>query len=172
MGRSRGGLCLSRHKKWFMLVRLLEGFKTRRLIMDNNFHIRQLGLINPEKLKMPIAIIGAGSIGGWTALALLKLGCSDVTVFDFDSVEEHNVGSQIYTMADIGELKTDALKNRLSHLVDAELKVINQRWSPGVDLSDYKIVISAVDNMESRTDIFANLITNNGLYIDGRMGGN
>src|ERR1035437_9086780 len=99
--------------------------------MDNNFHMRQLGLIDPEKLQMPIAIIGAGSIGSWTALALLKLGCSDVTVFDFDKVEEHNIGSQIYTMADIGKDKTQALKDRLGLLVNTEVKVENQRVTDG-----------------------------------------
>src|SRR3990170_3456674 len=105
--------------------------------MTNNFHIRQTDLIHPDRLTMPIAIIGAGSIGSWTALALLKLGCSDVTVYDYDNVEEQNVGSQIYKSADVGMPKTEALRNRLGILVDTEVKVELHKFAPDTDLSRY-----------------------------------
>jgi len=141
---------------------------------------RQLDIIDPSLLKKKILIIGAGGIGSWTTLALAKMGCNDITVMDYDIVSEENIGSQIYTRTDIGLLKTDALFKNINCLVSDpqniqrgyNLKTINSKWEPGMDLK-YEIVISALDNMETRKCLW-NDIKNNPYvlhYIDGRMGG-
>ncbi len=124
---------------------------------------------------MPICIVGAGSIGSWTALALSKLGCSNITVADFDDVEEQNVGSQIYTSIDVGKKKLEALDGRLRLLVDnginfLEGKVDGEHIIP----PGFEIVVSAVDNMEARRDIFMQLLPGRTktIYLDGRMAAN
>lgn len=143
------------------------------VILDNNVFNRQLGIIHPDKLKMPILIVGAGSIGGWTALALSKLGCQDITVMDFDTVEEHNAGSQVYVSADEELPKVEALQNRLRFLTEYPIKTVNARWTPDVPLADYEIVIAAVDNITVRTEMFKKIMQgHDGLFIDARMAAN
>lgn len=143
--------------------------------MENEgLYIRQTGIIDPAKLTHRIAIIGAGSIGGWAALCLGKLGCKDITVFDFDEVELHNAGSQIYKSSDEGSTKVDALKERLSFLLEEPIQVVNTKWTPAVDLFGYDIIIAATDNITVRKEIFHHLLARNraSLYIDARMASN
>lgn len=144
--------------------------------MDNIFN-RQLGIIHPDKLKMPILIVGAGSIGSWAALALSKLGCSNVTVMDGDIIEEHNAGSQIYKASNAGEDKVAALVERIDFMTDRIIDGIGAHWTPEnpehvKDLDKYSIVIAAVDNITTRAQLFVHLQTKNSLYIDARMAAN
>lgn len=144
--------------------------------MDNIFN-RQLGLIHPDKLKMPILIVGAGSIGSWTTLALSKLGCSNVTVMDGDVIEEHNAGSQVYKASNAGQEKVLALTERLDFLTDLPIYAIPAHWdvkSPEhlAELDKYQIIIAAVDNITVREQLFQQVKNKPILYIDARMAGN
>ena len=134
--------------------------------------MRQKGLIDPKKLTMPILIVGAGSIGSWTALALGKLGCSNITVMDYDLVEPQNVGSQIYKSSDVGMNKIQALKERIGLLLENDINTIDEAWTPAYDLSNFAIVIACVDNITTRSQLFDQLQDKDVLYIDARMAGN
>ena len=141
-------------------------------MINESHYLRQLGLIHPEKLNVPILIVGAGNIGSWTALALMKLGCQNVTVIDHDHVEEHNVGSQLYSSADIGETKVAAMNKRIGLIAESQPVVQEQQWTPTMPLDDFQIIISAVDNINVRRDLFMALQGSGKIFIDGRMGGN
>lgn len=146
-------------------------------ILNDNIWNRQLGLIHPEKLQMPILIVGAGSIGSWAALALSKLGCSNITIMDGDIIEEHNAGSQVYKASDEGLEKVQALSDKLRLLTDLTPKTIAAHWNIEnpehiKDLEQYEIVIAAVDNITIRAQLFNTLKGKNIFYIDGRMAGN
>ena len=138
---------------------------------------RQNGLIHPDKLHMPILIIGAGSIGSWTALALAKLGCSHIVVMDGDIAETHNAGSQLYKASDHGESKVKMLTEKLSLLTEFPVVGIPHHWNHEdkedlQELTNYPIIISAVDNITVRKNLFEALKGQESLYIDGRMAGN
>lgn len=145
--------------------------------MDNIFN-RQLGIIHPDKLTIPILIVGAGSIGSWTALALSKLGCSNITVMDGDVIEEHNAGSQIYKASNAGEEKVATLIEKVDFLTDREIFALAEHWTPENKihleaLKKYAIVIAAVDNITTRTQLFTQLRGQPDiLYIDARMAAN
>lgn len=146
-------------------------------ILNDNIWNRQLGLIHPDKLQMPILIVGAGSIGSWTALALSKLGCSNVTIMDGDVIEEHNAGSQVYKASDEGMEKVQALTEKLRFLTDLMPTPVPNHWNIEnpehiKELDKYQIIISAVDNITVRAQLFNTLKGKNVFYIDGRMAGN
>ena len=132
---------------------------------NDNIFLRQTGIIHPDKLQMPILIVGAGSIGTWTALALSKLGCSNVTVMDGDTIEEHNAGSQIYKASEEGQDKVIALLDKLRILTDTPIHVIASHWTPKKpehieELNKYEIIIAAVDNITTRTELFQHIKEN------------
>jgi len=78
--------------------------------MLNNRFIRQQDAVNMDRLsKLPITLIGAGSIGSTTAVWLGKMGIQDICVFDDDKVEEHNWSNQMFRASDIGKPKGQAL---------------------------------------------------------------
>ena len=49
-----------------------------------------------KKFNTPIHIIGCGATGSWVALMLAKMGISNITCWDFDKVEEHNLPNQFF----------------------------------------------------------------------------
>ena len=140
--------------------------------MNNLHHIRQTGLIDPDNLTQSIGMVGAGGIGSWTALGLLKMGVKDLTVYDFDVVEEPNLGSQLYTTSDIGTYKVEALQRRLEVLTGTLLKVDPLRFEGQEGVLHHDIIIGAVDNMATRSGLLDALVGLNKLLIDGRMAGN
>lgn len=141
-------------------------------IMANTKHNRQLDIIDPKLLNFPIRIIGAGGIGSWTTLALAKMGCSKLTVQDFDKVDITNTGSQIYSDNDIGHDKTEALNFNLEQLGLYDLKRDNSKWEPGQKITE-PVVIMALDSLETRKALWQELKKNPkvNLVIDGRMAG-
>lgn len=64
--------------------------------------------------RLRVAIVGAGSVGGMIAEAMARTGVQDITVIDFDRVEEHNLDRLVYaTTKDIGRLKIEVLAEHL-----------------------------------------------------------
>ena len=138
--------------------------------MDNKF-IRQTDLIDMKRLgQTAVTIIGAGSIGSFATYALAKMGIKDITVYDYDIVEEHNFSNQIYNAGDIGKKKVVCLKNRIKLDTGLDIKAVEDRY----EAQKLKgIVISAVDSMEERGIIWKNCKMEYGisLFIDVRIGG-
>lgn len=138
-----------------------------------NRFIRQSGLVDSKIFDTPITIIGAGGIGSFTTLALAKMGFSDILVIDYDKVEEHNLPNQYYRVKDIGQYKVDALHDIVYDFTHTEIGTSNSVWTKDSKLETPGIVISAVDNMETREMIYNSIRRSNAIaLIDGRMGGN
>lgn len=129
---------------------------------------RQLDIVKVEEIDFPIHILGAGGIGSWVALNLAMMGCPDITIYDNDKVEEHNVASQFYKEKQLGEEKTEALQENIKEQsgIDVRIKPIKEEENIKEGL-----VIITVDSMEARERL-AKLYKDKNIYIiDGRMGG-
>jgi molybdopterin/thiamine biosynthesis adenylyltransferase len=135
-------------------------------------HSRQSGLIDESIFDTPITVIGAGGIGSFTVLALAKCGFKHIAVYDDDKVEEHNLASQYYRDMDIGMDKVEALYEIVKSFTNISIGAVPSRWTRSNILDG--IVILAVDNMETRKEIYEHMINNTSVIavVDGRMGGN
>ncbi len=132
---------------------------------------RQLDLISPADLDVEITVIGAGGLGSPIALALTKMGCPRLTLFDGDVVEPHNLPNQLYRLGDVGAPKVLALGAMLQEYAPIQ---ITTRAEMVTDQQHRGIVISAVDMMSAREAIWrggVRLRAGVQLYIDARMGG-
>ncbi|MFN3476080.1 MAG: ThiF family adenylyltransferase [Candidatus Methylomirabilales bacterium] len=132
--------------------------------------LRQLDLVKEEALQVPITIIGCGGIGSFAALALAKMGCRNLILYDDDYVEDHNIPNQIYRPQDVGKAKVEALSEILWVFADLHPEVYRKRVD-GQRLQG--IVIACVDSMEARKAIWQKSIRYRAsvkLYIDARMG--
>jgi hypothetical protein len=131
---------------------------------------RQLDLVRPEDLGTPVSVVGVGGIGSPTALALAKMGCRRLTLYDPDVVAAHNLPNQLYRLRDVGRPKTEALAELLGDFVDGEVHPIAEAVD-GQRLEG--IVVAAVDSMASRRAIWTQSVRFRGtvpLYVDARMG--
>ena len=67
-----------------------------------------------RRLGQPlVTVCGAGALGSQLADNLARQGVRQLRVIDFDRVEEHNVGTQLYGVADVGAKKVDVLRSQL-----------------------------------------------------------
>lgn len=107
---------------------------------------------NPQGIKTPINIIGCGSIGSTLAELIARTGIeTQINLYDFDTVEQHNLVNQLFYNDDIGKLKVEAVKETLLR-VNPNLKVniFKNGWD-GEALQGH--VFLAVDSMEIRNRI-------------------
>jgi hypothetical protein len=140
--------------------------------MDARTRNRQHGIIELRHLTLPISVIGAGSIGSFTAFALAKMGCSNLRIFDPDKVAKHNVGCQLYGEANVGSLKVEVLKPLIEYHAGVEPVVYAHRWVSNKE-NPAEIIICAVDSMAVRREIWKSIKADHNVthYIDARMGG-
>lgn len=133
---------------------------------------RQLDILDPDMIVYPVTVIGLGGIGRPVSETLAEMGCKNLTLYDPDSVEEHNRPNQAYQKEDIGKLKVDATKEIINQFAEwCETLTVAERFEGQRPLEG--IVISGVDSMKSRQVIWQAVRYNLNvpLYIDGRIGG-
>lgn len=133
--------------------------------------IRHDSIFNASKRAIPAIIIGAGATGSRVFASLVELGCTDITIVDFDIVESHNLANQIYREADVGWLKVEACRNWYQHKtgrpalasmyfidqkVDAENTLANYTWA-----QQQSAIFLLVDSMAARREIFEQCIRPN-----------
>lgn len=104
----------------------------------------------PDKVDGRIHIIGCGSVGSTLAENLARCGVTKMTLWDFDTVENHNIANQMFRQQDVGKSKVEALKDILTDInpdIVDELELKPEGWQ-GKLLSGY--IFLAVDNIELR----------------------
>lgn len=136
---------------------------------NQNRFLRQLDIVPLEKLGLPITIIGAGAIGSATVIALAKMGCSDITVWDADTLEDVNIPNQLCKPSMVGVPKVEALAKLVYELTEVRITWTRQRYT-GQRLEG--VVIVTADNMTCRQNVWkrARLNQKIPLIIDARMG--
>jgi len=127
-------------------------------------------LFDPHYFEEPITVIGAGATGSWLTLALAKLGLTDITVYDFDVVESHNVPNQAFNIHDIGKTKTQALQDIIAVQTNHKITVKNEKYT---NQRLTGVVFLMVDSMAERKRIWETSIKLKSqikLMIEPRMG--
>lgn len=133
-------------------------------------YTRQLGIVDNGKLgKMSVSLIGAGSVGSFTALALSKMGIKHLEVWDDDDIELVNIPSQFYRKDSIGQKKVDALNSMISQF-NPDTKITKQVKSYWGHKLPGEIIITTTDDMASRKDAFDEACRKGAWFIDARMG--
>lgn len=98
-----------------------------------------------------VVIGGAGGIGSWLTVLLSRAGYLPI-IYDFDTIEEHNMGGQLFPKRLIGKTKVEALKEITKDFTDTEITANNERYD--VNTMSHHYVFSAFDNMQARKDMF------------------
>jgi molybdopterin-synthase adenylyltransferase len=138
--------------------------------MQDDRFLRQQDVLDAGRLaSLDVTLIGLGSIGSITGLALSKMGVVGITAYDADVVEAHNWSNQMYSDDDIGMYKAVAFRQLLETYGGQTPNAVAARY---VDQPLSEVVISAVDSMESRKIIWKAVRKQPvvRLYIDARMG--
>lgn len=117
-----------------------------------------------------VLIVGVGTIGSHLALTLGRMQVA-LTLYDHDSIEEHNLATQSYNASDIGKAKIAAVMEQLVAIGgEAEHNAYKEEYAGHDTGAD--IVVSAVDSLDARRAIAQGLIDKKMKVpiVDGRVG--
>ena len=107
----------------------------------------------PEKDDTKIHIVGCGSVGSTIAENLARCGVKNMVLWDFDTVEAHNIVNQMFRQQDVGKSKVEALKDILCDINPEIVDTVELKpdgWQ-GKLMSGY--IFLCVDNIELRRQI-------------------
>lgn len=128
---------------------------------------------------MECIVGGCGGIGSWLCFLLSRAGFQ-LTVYDFDNIEKHNIGGQLFNRNQVGSNKVDAIYETIVNFSDAYISYDNNPYNE--DSMTNPFIFSAFDNMKARRIMFekwkstyCDVINNPGtfnadaIFIDGRL---
>ena len=135
---------------------------------------RHREVCNPLDHEHPIHIIGAGATGSRLFASLVELGFEDITVYDDDKVESHNLANQLFINDDINVLKVDALNKWVHMKLGEGLKSGNfiPERLPHKTIELDGTVFLLTDTMSSRREIYESCLKDNVLVdrvVETRM---
>jgi hypothetical protein len=95
-----------------------------------------------------ISVIGLGSLGGFIVKNLSEIDfVKEITIVDFDKVQQHNLSNSIYEEDDIGKNKTSVLYNKLIYSKKKIKTITDQYVGNNIDFSSSDIIIDCRDIM-------------------------
>jgi tRNA A37 threonylcarbamoyladenosine dehydratase len=115
--------------------------------------------IMSEIARVKVIIFGIGGVGSWCAESLIRSGIRNLTIVDSDRICVTNINRQIHaTTQTVGEVKTDALKNRLlsinpSASITSIQKIYNKDNHDYFLLDQYDYIIDAIDSLGNKINL-------------------
>lgn len=115
-----------------------------------------------------ITVVGVGGNGSQVLhdlakmhVSLLELGYPGLYVeaIDDDKIEQSNIGRQKFSPTDIGDYKSSVLITRINRFYGLEWKALTRKYESSD--GDANIIISAVDNVDTREKIGESLWASN-----------
>ena len=109
--------------------------------------------------RIKVALLGAGGNGSQMLSALARIDLAlralgntglHVTVWDPDTVEEPNIGRQLFTAGELGQNKAECLVTRFNRIYGNDWNAVPKRFD---NRSFGNITITCVDNLKARTDV-------------------
>lgn len=130
-------------------------FYLEKLLSNSNEEIISYDDIEKKLNDSKIIIVGTGGLGSPVALALSRSGVGTIGLIDNDTVEVSNLNRQIlHSTSRIGIPKVESAKLFINN-INSSTKIITYVTDLNKDnavkiLCDYDIVISGVDNIQTR----------------------
>ena len=128
-----------------------------------------------------VLLIGVGGIGCAAAAYLASSGVGHITVCDFDTVDETNLGRQVlYAQGHIGELKAEVAATRLRKINPAiEVEAISERLTGDAlvaEVAAVDVVLDGCDNFATRFQVndacvaeSRRLISGSAIRLEGQL---
>ncbi len=133
---------------------------------ENAFFHRSALLLGSECMKaLAVArgiVFGVGGVGSWCAESLVRTGVGHLTIVDSDRICATNINRQLQaTCSTIGQVKTEALRNRLLDInpqadIISLQRVYDGESAADFQLDDYDFVVDAIDSLSAKALLLSN----------------
>lgn len=110
------------------------------------------------RTDLKVILAGCGGVGSWVAIFLALAGIQDLTLFDPDILEPHNLNRLPYTPDRCGEKKVDVLSGYLSGIrADLFVTRVDEPLTPTIldILWDQHVVVDCTDVLQTQKDLYA-----------------
>lgn len=134
---------------------------------------KQANFIDSKKLaNWKIKIFGLGSIGSILAKQLALVGFNDLMGYDFDTVDEDNIGSQEFTISHIGKKKTEAIVALLKEGYDYDISIVEGEITKDTEIlpEEKTIYFCGFDSLEARKILWDKLKNFPVMWGESRIG--
>lgn len=136
-----------------------------------------IGETGVEKLrKSRVAVIGLGGVGGYTCQMLVRAGLGNITLVDFDVIDETNINRQVVANTKtVGCLKTEVLAEMLQDInPKCNINVVNEKLCKDnleriLTAESCDFVVDAIDNVTDKIELIC-FCKAKGLKIVSAMG--
>jgi len=135
--------------------------------------VKQEAFIDTEKVKdWKVKIFGIGSIGGELTKQLALVGFQDITVYDFDTVDLDNIGSQVYTKEHVGMKKTKALHKLMKDWYDFPITAVDGEITEESEIypEEKTVYFCGFDSLEARKLLWDKLKNFPIIWAESRIG--
>ena len=112
--------------------------------------------------KSNVLVVGVGDVGGYVAEFLVRTGVQNITIVDFDVIDETNLNRQIIALKNnVGKVKVDELKRRLLainnnlNIIAINQKVTKDNVEDILTSQKFNYVIDAIDSKINKADLIA-----------------
>lgn len=134
-------------------------------------HKNQLKLLNSH-----VAIIGCGGLGGYIASHMARIGVGQISIFDFDVFEEHNLNRQNFSHYQvIGKEKVFIVKEECEKINPAlHIKAYNQKFYVKKDfdlIAQSDVIVDALDNPKTKLELAFKCKEKNVKFVHGAIAG-
>ena len=138
-----------------------------------------IGEIGIEKLsKSHVCVVGIGGVGGYVCAMLVRAGIENLTIIDFDKVDETNINRQFVANVDtVGKLKTEVMQEMLLKInPKCKINVYNERFNKDFAEKHFKenfdYVVDAIDSVQDKLDLICYCKAHNINIISAMGAGN
>lgn len=138
-------------------------------------YTRQLGILDPMDIPA-VTIIGCGASGSAIGIILSKLGAKNISIWDGDKIDFHNIPNELYPGNTIGKYKSDTLKEEMERMAPVGMTPVidaHNKFFGDEDTVSTPYVFLCADQLDNRRNIMLRLksIPQVKWVIDTRMGG-
>lgn len=106
-----------------------------------------------------VVVVGAGGVGSWAALMLMRSGVKRIRIIDFDQVTLSSLNRHaVATLEDVGTPKVRCIKNHFREIapfveVDACIDLLNADNVDQLLGGNPDYVVDAIDNINTKIDL-------------------
>lgn len=146
----------------------MQRFKERTEIVIGNDGIEKLE-------KASVIVFGLGGVGSFVAESLARAGIGNLTIVDFDIVDETNINRQLPALySNIGRFKVDVMEERIKDInpsinLKSHRCLYDESTSETLLSGNYDYVVDAIDMMKSKIHLIESCY-NKGMNIISSMG--
>ncbi len=127
--------------------------KTMDLSRQTSF-LSQFGKLSEQDFSKRIVIIGCGGCGSPLGELLARGGFINITLIDFDVIEQSNIQRQLFLPKHIGSFKAEKLKKRMLTINPEMIVTVIVDQLQNKNISEYlkncEFIFDATDNFSTR----------------------